>query len=107
MRWWKISTVLLGLGCIALAYRVFDQGITRTYLEASQEASIQQIQLLTKLVQQEWLGLPEDQVMSRLKAYVASQPAGSVVLKRESETNTVHLEGIRFEFRNSKLVKVS
>lgn len=107
MRWWKISAVLLGLGCIALAYRIFDQGTTRTYLEASQEASMQQIQLLTKLVQHEWLGLSEDQVMSRLRAYVAKQPAGSIVLKRESETNSIQLEGIRFEFRNGKLAKVS
>ncbi|MEO8024595.1 Imm58 family immunity protein [Polaromonas sp.] len=104
---WKIAAALLGVCCIALIYRVFDQGITRTYLDASQETSVQHIKLLTGLVGHEWLGLPEEQVMSRLKAYAASQPPGSIVLKREPETNAIYLEGVRFEFRNGKLVNVT
>lgn len=103
---WKIAAALLGVCCVALIYRVVDQGITRTYLDASQETSVQHIKLLTGLVGHEWLGLSEEQVMSRLKAYVASQPPGSIVLKREPETNAIYLEGVRFEFRSGKLVNV-
>ena len=103
---WKIATVLLGLCCLALAYRVFDQGVTHTYLNASQETSTSHIKLLTGLIGHEWLELPEEQVMARLKAYVASQPPDSIVLKREPETNVIYLEGIRFEFRGGKLIKV-
>jgi len=103
---WKIAAALLSFCCLVLVYRVFDQGITRTYLDASQETSIRHIKLLTGLVGHEWLGLPEEQVMSRLKAYVASQPPDSIVLKREPETNAIYFEGIRFEFHDGKLARV-
>lgn len=103
---WKIAAIILGLCSIVLAYRIFDQGITRTYLNASQETSAMHIKLLTGLVEYEWLGLPEEKVMSRLQAYVASQPLNSVVLKRDPETNATYLEGIRFEFQNGKLKKI-
>lgn len=104
---WKIATVLVSVCCVALIYRVFDQGITHTYLDASQNTSTRHIKLLTGLVGHEWLGLPEEQVMSRLKAYVASQPPGEIVLKREPGTNAIYLEGVRFEFRDGKLVSVT
>lgn len=55
---WKIAAALLRVCCIALVYRVFDQGITRTYLDASQETPVQHIKLLTGLVGHEWLGYP-------------------------------------------------
>ncbi|WCM91427.1 Imm58 family immunity protein [Acidovorax sp. NCPPB 2350] len=104
---WRIIAALLGICCIALIYRVFDQGITRAYLNASQETSVQHIKLLTGLIGHDWHGLTEGQVISRLKAYAASQPPGSIVLKRESETNAIYLEGVRFEFRDGKLVNVT
>jgi hypothetical protein len=101
---WKLATVLLLLCSLALAYRVLDQGITRTYVDASEETSRRHIDLLTGLVGHEWRGLPEEQVMSRLKSYVDSQPAGSIVLKRDADSGAIYLEGIRFEFSNGKLV---
>lgn len=103
---WKIIAAALGLICIVLLYRLFDQGITRTYLDASQETSTRHVELLTNLVEYQWRGLDEEQVMLRLKAYVDSKPANSIVLKREPETNAVYLEGIRFEFHDGKLIKV-
>jgi hypothetical protein len=105
---WKIAAVLLGLCCVALAYRVIDQGITHTYLNASQETSSRHIKLLTGLIELEWLGQPEEQVMSRLKTFVSSQPPDTIVLKRDNEEkNVIFFEGFRFEFRNGKLVKVT
>lgn len=104
---WKIAAVLLALCCIALVYRVVDLGLTRTYSDASEEASTRHIKLLMGLAGHEWLGLPEEQVMSRLKAFVVSQPSNSIVLRREPETNSIYLEGIRFEFRDGKLAKIS
>lgn len=103
---WKFTALMLCLCSLALAYRVLDQGITRTYLDASQETSRRHIDLLTGLVGHEWHGLPEEQVMSRLKSYVDSQPAGSIVLKRDADSAAIYLEGIRFEFNKGKLVSV-
>ncbi|WP_230850075.1 Imm58 family immunity protein [Ralstonia solanacearum] len=103
---WKIVSALLGLCCVVLVYRVFDQGITHTYLEVSQETSVKHTKLLSNLIESEWLGLPEDRVMSKLNNYAASQPPGSVVLKREPDEGAIYLEGVRFYFRDKKLIKV-
>lgn len=104
---WKIATVILALCCIGLVYRVFDQGITRTYTDAGQETSSRHIKLLIGLIGHDWNGQPKEQVMKRLNAYVASQPQGSIVLKPEPETGDIMFEDVRFEFRDGKLVKVS
>jgi hypothetical protein len=103
---WKVVTALLGVVCFLLAYRVFDQGITLTYLDASEETSARHIKLLTGLVEHEWLGLTEEQVMLRLEGYIASQPLDSIVLKRDTESKVIYFEGIRFEFHDGKLVRV-
>ena len=103
---WKIASAILAICCVALVYRVIDQGMTKTYLDASQETSANHIKLLTNLVEHEWLGMSEEQVMSRLKSYVASQTSDTIVLKRETESNIVFLEGIRFQFSDGKLTKV-
>lgn len=105
---WKIAVVLLSLICLMLAYRVFDQGITRTYSDASAESTSRDITVLKGLVGHEWIGLPETQVLSKLTAYAASQPPNSIVLKRyPEEKNVIYLEGFRFEFRDGKLFKVT
>jgi hypothetical protein len=103
---WKVTTTLLALCCLALAYRVFDQGITRTYVDASMEDSARHSALLAGIVEYEWSGLTEEQLMSKLRAYVALQGKGATVLKRDSETGDVYLDGVHFEFRDGKLVKV-
>jgi hypothetical protein len=59
------------------------------------------------LLEKDWQGLPEDQVLSRLQAFAATRPSGSVVLKRLPEdANAIYFEGFRFEFRAGKLSKV-
>lgn len=104
---WKIATVILALCCVGLAYRVFDQGITRTYTDAGQETSSRHIKLLIGLIGHDWNGQPKEQVMKRLSAYVAAQPQGSIVLKPDPETGDILFEDVRFQFKDGKLVKVS
>ena len=103
---WKLATILLALCCVALTYRLFDQGITRTYLDASMDESAKHNALLANIVEHEWSGLTEDQLLLKLKAYIATQPSHDILLKRDPETNAVYLDGIRFEFKDGKLVTV-
>ncbi len=103
---WKAATILLALCCGALAYRVFDQGVTRTYLDASVEDSARHSALLANIIEHEWAGLNEEQLMPKLQAYAASQTKETVVLKRDPDTNVIYLDGVRFEFKDGKLVKV-
>jgi len=103
---WKVVTALLSVLCILLAYRVFDQGVTRTYLDASEESSSRYIKLLTGLVEHEWLGLTEEQIMLRLNSYMASHPLDSIVLQRDPESKVIYFEGINFEFHEGKLIGV-
>ncbi|WP_233842107.1 Imm58 family immunity protein [Dyella sp. 2HG41-7] len=103
---WKVTTILLALACAVLTYRVFDQGVTRTYLDASTEQCAKHSALLASIVEHEWSGLTEEQLMPKLKAYVVSRTDEPLVLKRDPETNTIYLDGVRFEFKDGKLVKV-
>ena len=104
---WKIATVALGLCCLFLSYRVMDLGISRTYSAASAESDAKDLQTIKGLLEKEWQGLPESQVVMRLQAFVESRPVGSVVLKRlPGEANSIYFEGFRFEFRDGKFYKV-
>jgi hypothetical protein len=105
-RGWKVVAAVLALCCGALAYRAFDQGLTRTYADASAEESARHSALLAGVVEYEWSGLTEDQLMTKLRAYAAIQGKGSVVLKCDPETGDVDFDGVRFEFRGGNLVKV-
>jgi hypothetical protein len=104
---WKIATVVLSALCAALAYRVFDQGISRTYLDAGQQTTADNGGLLAALVENEWRGMTDVQVMQRLSAYAAAQPSGSIVLKKDEADNSIYLEGVRFDFMNGRLSKVA
>lgn len=105
---WKIATAVLGLLCILLAYRIMDLGVSHTYSAASSESCARDLETLKGLLEEEWRGLPEDQVLSRLQVFAASKPSGSIVLKRlPSDGNSIYFEGFRFEFRHGKLFKVT
>jgi hypothetical protein len=103
---WKISTAILAVLCLVLAYHVLDGGISHTYLRASYESTARQSAVMAGLVEKEWMGQSEAEVMSRLQAYVDSMPHEHILLKREAEENAVYLENTAFRFRDGKLVKV-
>lgn len=104
---WKTAALLLGLCCLLLVYRVVDLGITGTYSVASAESDGRNMRVLKGLIAQEWRGVPEEQVYSRLKAFADSQLPDSIVLKRLPEDpGTIHFEGFQFEFQNGKLVEL-
>ena len=103
---WKTAVVVLGICCLALVYRIFDQGISRTYLSADRETCTRHTALLIELIEHEWIGHDQGQIMSRLKAYVATKPEGSIILKQDPIDRSIALEGIRFEFRDGKLARV-
>lgn len=103
---WRVASLLLLCICLLLAYRVFDQGITRTYLDASMESSASQAKLLTNLIEEDWRGMPRDQVFQRLSAFASKQPQNSVVLKREQRTGAILFEDLHFEFTDGKLHRI-
>ena len=104
---WRVVSLLLLCVCLALVYRVIDQGITRTYLDASLESSARHMKLLTSLVEEDWRDMPQEQVLRRLNTFARKQPPNSIVLKRDQETGSVLFEGLRFEFVDGKLTRVS
>jgi hypothetical protein len=103
---WKFIALFLGVCCATLIYREFDQGITTTYLVASEDSLARLLKVMTNLIAHEWKGMPEDQVMLRLKLYVDSQPPGSIVLKSDREANAIYLDVIQFDFQDGKLAGV-
>ncbi len=105
---WKVAAGVLFLCCILLVYRVIDQAITLSYSSHSQEDTSRDYRMLRALLEREWIGLPEEKITLRLKAYIASQPTDSIiVLKHEPETGDVLFESLRLVFREGKLIKVT
>jgi hypothetical protein len=103
---WQMLTFILAICCAVLAFRVFDQGLTHTYMEAGEESSVRRARLVAGLIEREWRELDEEEIVVRLKAYADSRPSDSLVLKREPDMSAVCLDTICFEFRGKKLVRV-
>lgn len=77
-----------------------------TYARASNEDALRQLILLRQVVEYEWIGLTEDEVLLRLNGYIESQTPHLIVLKKDSENHSIYFESYRFNFSNGRLVKI-
>jgi hypothetical protein len=105
-KWWKLATALLGCCCLLLMYRVFDMGISRTYADASMKDTARHGELLASIIEHEWAGMTEDQLMPKLQAYVKSHPDDEIFIAKDAEEHAVYLGDVSFDFKDGKLSKV-
>lgn len=69
-----------------------------TYARASNEDTLRQLILLRQVVEYEWIGLTEDEVLLRLNVYIEVQAPRLIVLKKDSENHSIYFESYRFNF---------
>jgi Immunity protein 58 len=104
---WKLTTLVLIICCVFLAYRVLDAGISLTYSAASAESSSRNIKLLKNLIEHEWKGFSREDIWLRLEKFSASQPPNSIVLEKSSdEAGSIYIESFELKFKDGKLVMV-
>ncbi len=77
-----VLAVAIGLNGV-LAYLWIDRSITVTYLDASEQSSSQMVRSLERLLEQEWSGLSEAQLLEKLHRVEERDPddAKSVIKK--------------------------
>jgi hypothetical protein len=101
-----VCLVLSLIGCAAFAYLWIDRSLSLSYLDAGQRTTEQGYAQLADLVWQEWVGLPESEVLKRLQAAAARHPPGSVVVKHDLSDGVIWFGSTRFEFQSGTLQSV-
>lgn len=94
------------IGCAVFAYLWIDRSLSLTYMDASQRTTEQGYAQLAELVRQEWVGLPESEVLKRLQAAAAKHPQGNIVVKHDPSESVIWFGSTRFEFESGKLQSV-
>lgn len=107
------ATMLMAVGllvsvvaCVIFAYLLIDRSISLSYLEASQRSTQHGYTQLAALVEHEWFGLAESEVLRRLQAEAARHPHRMIVVKRDSSANVIWFDDVRFEFESGGLIRV-
>ena len=92
--------------CAVLLYVTVDKSITISYCEAGIQ-SFENINDLTfLLLEKDWLGLTQGEVLVRLNAALARRPEKNILVKIESAENFIWFDAVRFEFQDGLLIKI-
>lgn len=99
----SVGFLMTCLGCIALAYLWIDRSITLSYLEASHETTADALSRVSLLLEGEWNGLSEADLLRKLRE-ANRRSEGEALIKREE--NVIWFDTIRFEFESGRLRKI-
>ena len=103
----SIGLILSLIGCIFFAFRWIDMSISYTYLEASFDRHAENADSVNSLLESEWSGIAEQEVLERLKAEVERRKEHeSVVIDVDCEQGVIWLNEVRFEFESGKMKKI-
>ncbi len=99
-----VLAVAIGLDLV-LAYFWIDRSITVTYLKASEESSSQLMQRLERLLEQEWRGLSEVQLLEKLhRAEEGEVDDAKPILKKEGDV--INFDGVCFKLVSGHVGRV-
>jgi Immunity protein 58 len=98
-----VIIALLLVACISLLYLLIDRSISFSYLDASYQTTQQSYSRVIGLLENEWRGMPEKEVLARLQAASDKQPE-KILIKKEG--STIWFDSMRFEFESGRLVKI-
>lgn len=102
----SIGLIMAVLGCVIFAFLWIDRSISCTYLSASLDATIGNARLVNSLLESEWSGITEQELLEKLKAEVERRKHEFVVIDVDSEQDVVWFNEVRFEFESGKLKKI-
>ncbi len=106
----KASYLLLALlavalaACAVFAYLWIDRAISLSYLQQSFATENNAVRRLQSLLEREWKGQPEAQVLLKLKNAASSAPQPQPIVKQEE--GAIWFDEIRFNIEQGRLVSV-
>lgn len=92
------------LGCAVLAYLWIDRSITLSYTSQEVETSYDSMRHFEYLLQDEWRGMPEAQVLQKLQNAAARMPNAEIVIKKEE--GAIWFDQVRFNIVHGQLNSV-
>ena len=96
--------LVLAVACGALAYLWIDRSISLSYSKQSTEAAINSIRRMEQLLQNDWRGMSEDEVLRKLQKAATTSSNAKAVIKKEGQT--VWFDEVRFNFDQGRLRSV-
>ncbi|ASL76760.1 hypothetical protein CYD94_24765 (plasmid) [Ralstonia solanacearum] len=99
-----VLAVAIGLDLV-LAYFWIDRSITVTYMKASEESSSQLTQSLERLLEQEWKGLSEVQLVEKLHR-AAERDIDGAKRTIEKDGDVINFDGVCFKLVSGHVGRV-
>ena len=95
-------TFALAVACLVLAYLWIDRSISLAYSKQSFESTNNAMRRVELVLEREWKGLPEAEVLKRLKA--AYPQEAEVVVKQEG--SVIWLDEVSFNIEDGRLKSI-
>ncbi|WP_155625070.1 Imm58 family immunity protein [Burkholderia multivorans] len=99
----SIILMLIGL-CLILAYFWIDRSISLDYSRQSEDAANNTLRGLEHVLEQEWRGLPEAEVLRRLQAAFPSSSTARPIVEKDGDV--VWLDEIPFYIEKGSLKSI-
>ncbi len=91
--------------CVVFAYLWVDQSISNAYSDTSYEKTAS-LKSLKGLLEEEWLGMSEEALMTKLQIRVNNRPEERIVLFKDEESGLVVFDTLQFRFESGKLKNI-
>ena len=105
-----IGLIMAVMGCVVLTFLWIDRSISYTYLSASLDATTENARLVNSLLESEWSGITEQELLEKLEKLKAEverrKEHESVVIDVNSEQGVIWFNEVRFEFESGRLKKI-
>ncbi|WP_157771970.1 Imm58 family immunity protein [Ralstonia solanacearum] len=99
-----VLAVAIGLN-VVLAYLWIDRSITLTYIQASEQSSSQMVRSFERLLEQEWKGLSEAQLLEKLHRVVERDPDGAKSVIKE-DGDVISFDDVCFKLNHGHVGRV-
>lgn len=106
---WIITLLSVGffislVGCMVFAYLWIDRSITLAYVNQDVETSNNAMRHLELLLEGEWRGIPENNILQKLELAAARNPNKKILIKKDGEV--IWFDNIQFNFESGRFKKI-
>ncbi|AQW32370.1 Imm58 family immunity protein [Ralstonia syzygii subsp. celebesensis] len=103
----KAAIVMLAFSVstsVLFAYLWIDRSISLSYARQGEDTAIETVRGLELVIEHEWRGLPESEVLQKLNAVAAQGAGAKIVVKKEG--NVIWFDEVRFNLDEGRLKSI-